>query len=198
MLSEFNFRATDDRCNEQALNAWMKTNLIRSSRSKYSDDCHLLSSFDYSHSCDFKVPYDHTHDGFAMLMRVRFNVTFDMSTKLGGLTHQVHPMHSLKCHAKVHNLTTASLDLIHNFWREDFDVYKQAQKDWGKLIEEGMVNPQLPDLCPQNAECTSKDTAASCPYSGCKVPWLDEELGKDWPCIKVGCDPRNHKRWSPH
>jgi len=196
LLSEFNFRATPPTCNHDYLQKWVKTKLTRDlMRTRFTDDCHLLSSADYASTCDYKIPYDHTHEGLALLMRVRFNISFWMSTKLGGLTHQVHPMWALRCHAKPHNLTTESLELINEYFKDDFDVYKQAQKEWGPLIAQGLVSPQIPDMCPSGEECTAADT--NCPHSGCKVPWLDEKVAQDWPCIKVGCDPRKHTRWTP-
>lgn len=107
LLSEFNFRAKPEGCNEPFLNNWVKTKLEKElMASRHRDDCHLLSSADYAHTCDYKVPYDHKHAGLALLLRVRFGIEFDMSTRLGGLTHQVHPMWDLRCHAKPHNLTT--------------------------------------------------------------------------------------------
>lgn len=138
LLSEFNFRAKPEGCNEPFLNNWVKTKLEKElMASRHRDDCHLLSSADYAHTCDYKVPYDHKHAGLALLLRVRFGIEFDMSTRLGGLTHQVHPMWDLRCHAKPHNLTTESIEMIRDHYAEDFEIYHEAQRDWGPLIEEG-------------------------------------------------------------
>jgi len=194
LLSEFNFRAKPEGCNEPFLNNWVKTKLEKElMASRHRDDCHLLSSADYAHTCDYKVPYDHKHAGLALLLRVRFGIEFDMSTRLGGLTHQVHPMWDLRCHAKPHNLTTESIEMIRDHYAEDFEIYHEAQRDWGPLIEEGLVSPQLPDLCPRSKLCGKSDK--TCKHSGCHVPWVEEEVGKDYPCITVGCDPRSESRW---
>ena len=197
LLSEFNFRSSVSTCNDAYLQKWVKqkleNSLVRESRHK--DDCHLLSSFDYMHSCDYTVPFDHKHEGLGLLMRVRFNITFEADTKLGGLNHQVHPMWSKKCHAKPSNLTSESLTIIRNFYKKDFEVFRAAKKQFGKLIREGLVSPQTPDLCPKHFLC--KKDAKTCPYKGCTVPWLDMDVGDDYPCITVGCDPRSkhHARW---
>lgn len=197
LLSEFNFRAKPEGCNEKYLNDWVQKKLgTELMDSRHRDDCHLLSSADYAHTCDYKVPYDHTHAGLALLLRVRFGIHFDMSTRLGGLTHQVHPMWDLRCHAKPHNLTTESVELIREHYAEDFEIYHEAQRDWGPLIEEGLVSPQLPDLCPRSKLCRRGEK--SCEHSGCHVPWAEEAVGNDYPCITVGCDPRSENiRWKP-
>lgn len=128
-----------------------------------------------------------------MFLRVRFNIVFDQSTNLGGMKHQVHPMWKKKCSAKAVNLTADSVATIRMVYKTDFDLYRHAKARFGALLKEGMLSPQIPDLCPKNEQCTKADKV--CPHSGCKVPWLDEDVGKEYPCITVGCDPRNHKRW---
>ena len=102
-----------------------------------------------------------------------------------------------KCHAKPHNLTTESLTLIRKYFKRDFEIFRQAKKDFGQLLKQGMVSPQVPDLCPKGEQCRQGDRV--CPFKGCKVPWADMGVGDDYPCITVGCDPRGKKqaRWRP-
>ena len=102
-------------------------------------------------------------------------------------------MWSKKCHAKPSNLTSESLTIIRQFYKRDFDVFRKAKKQFGQLIREGMVSPQIPDLCPKGQECRRNE--ATCAYKGCRVPWLDMDVGDDYKCITVGCDPRSQKRW---
>lgn len=52
LLSEFNFRATPPTCNHDYLQKWVKTKLTRDlMRTRFTDDCHLLSSADYASTC---------------------------------------------------------------------------------------------------------------------------------------------------
>lgn len=92
LLSEFNFRASAAMCNPPALQAWVAKKLngsLERQKDRHKDDCHLLMSFDYAHSCDYRIPYDHKHEGVGLLMRVRFNITFKAGESVGGLNHQV-------------------------------------------------------------------------------------------------------------
>ena len=158
LLSEFNFRATDETCNDEYLQTWVKQRLEVDplKQSRHKDDCHLLPSVDYAHSCDYLVPWDDTHKGLGLLMRVRFNITFVNDKKIGGLQNQVLPIFGKKkCRAKPVNLTSVSLASIHKYFAKDFKLFRQARKKFIKLIRGGMVSPQIPDLCPKSEECKS-------------------------------------------
>ena len=151
---------------------------------RHIDDCHLLPSEDYVQSCTFPIPFDHKHKGLELFLRVRFNVTFDRFD-------QVHPIHAKKCNAKPVNVSDASLALMKKYYATDFDIFRDARKNFGQLIKEGMVSPQTPDMCPKGKECNKHNTKAACPYDGCMVPWLDMSVGKDYPCIKTSCNPQD-------
>merc|ERR1719424_1188983 len=118
-------------------------------------------------------------------MRARFNITFVNNKKIGGLQNQVLPIFGKKkCRAKMANLTSVSLATIHKYFAKDFKLFRAARKQFIKLIRKGMVSPQIPDLCPKSEECKHGNNIddATCSYKGCRVPWLDMDVGDDYPC----------------
>lgn len=163
LLSEFNFRTNEKACTNSFLQSWVKQKLQSTAKSKrYIDDCHLVPSEDYYHSCDFPIPYDKHHEGVGMLLRVRFNITLNFKV--------VHPMWAKRCFMKVENLTSESLEIIQDFYKEDIRLFRKARVQYGVLIKQGMVSPQIPDLCPKNKQCGRNDK--NCPFDGCKVAML--------------------------
>jgi hypothetical protein len=198
ILSEYNFRANSRTCGERFLEEYIDSKLDGLyTRSRHDDDCHLLPQEDYIQSCDFVIPHDKQLAGLNMFLRVRFNISIKQF-------NQVQPIFAAqgkRCNAKAYNLTARSLDRIRMVYEADFDIFRNARRHFGRLIKEGMVSPQIPDMCGKDRECT--EGASDCPHSGCKDPWLDEPVGADWRCIRTGCDPRNPKHlrrkvgWNP-
>ena len=82
---------------------------------------------------------------------------------------------------------------MRKYYAADFELFVTAKNNVRILFKEGMVSPQIPDMCPKAQECDKKP-GAPCPYEGCKVPWLDMEIARDYPCIKVGCNPTSERR----
>lgn len=158
ILSEFNFRVTEERCNEKDLEKWIAEKIQSSqNRNRHMDDCHLLPSADYVQSCTFPIPFDHKHEGLEMFLRIRFNITFDRFD-------QVHPIHKKKCGAKPVNVSAASMLLMKKYYAADFDIFREARKNFGNLIKEGMVSPQIPDMCPKTKECHKHNKKMPCTY----------------------------------
>lgn len=185
LLSEYNFRTNVQDCHTDHLQSWVANKLKLAESRRHMDDCHLLPSQDFAHSCDFPIPYDSHHDGVGMLLRVRFNISLEFAI--------VHPMWKKRCSMKMANLSAESIDRIREFYAKDFLAFLNARKNYGKIIKEGLVSPQIPDMCPKSQLCKQGD---KCLYSGCKVPWLDEPIAANYPCIHVGCNPndKNHLR----
>lgn len=185
-LSEYNFRANKQTCGPDFLEQYVETKLNQLYvRSRHDDDCHLLPQEDYVQSCDYVIPHDKKLAGLTMFLRVRFNV----SIKQFDQVQPIFAAQGKRCDAKVHNLTDKALDRIKTVYKADIQIYQNARKDFGRLLKEGLVSPQIPDMCGKNRECT--EGHSDCPHSGCLDPWLDEPVANEWRCIRTGCDPRN-------
>ena len=109
-----------------------------------------------------------------MLLRKRFNITFDMGSSLGGLKNKVLPIYGkTKCAMKIENLSTSAYEAVHKYFYADFALYREAVRAFGVLLK-GSLSPQLPDLCPRAKQCSG--SGENCRYDGCSVPWLDRAL----------------------